>query len=283
MQFDYTAVGHVTVDVMADGTRRPGGSAFYGALQAARLGGRALILTAGVAAEIEEMLSPYLSELELVVAAAPSTTALETLGDGASRRQRVLAWAGPMAEDLELDTAILHLAPVAREGPIRWRGRAGFVGLTPQGLLRRWQEPTGDMTLTIPQPDTEWLARGCDAIVVSEQERTVCTPLVAAAAASGALVVVTAGPDPCTIIRPGGGEVSLSVTAVDGPSDDLGAGDVFAAALFVELAGGRSADAAVRFAAAAAAVRMRGCGAAAIGRRSAIEHRVRETAGPDSH
>jgi len=37
-RFDYTAVGHVTIDVMPDGSRRPGGGAFYAALQAARLG-----------------------------------------------------------------------------------------------------------------------------------------------------------------------------------------------------------------------------------------------------
>ena len=34
----YVAVGHVTIDVLADGRRRPGGTALYSALQAARLG-----------------------------------------------------------------------------------------------------------------------------------------------------------------------------------------------------------------------------------------------------
>ena len=46
--YDYTAVGHVTADVFADGSVRPGGSALYSALQAARLGRRALIITQGV-------------------------------------------------------------------------------------------------------------------------------------------------------------------------------------------------------------------------------------------
>ena len=47
MQFDYTTVGHVTIDVLDDGSRRAGGTAFYSALQAARLGRRALIVTRG--------------------------------------------------------------------------------------------------------------------------------------------------------------------------------------------------------------------------------------------
>ena len=70
MRFDYTTVGHVTVDVMADGSRRPGGSAFYSALQAARLGLRARVITRGVApSEIEELLGALRGELELETAA----------------------------------------------------------------------------------------------------------------------------------------------------------------------------------------------------------------------
>src|SRR2546429_8874944 len=58
-RFDYTTVGHVTIDVLADGSRRPGGTAFYSALQASRLGLRALILTRGAVPEIERLLEPY--------------------------------------------------------------------------------------------------------------------------------------------------------------------------------------------------------------------------------
>ncbi len=133
LQFDYTVTGHVTIDVLADGTRRPGGSAFYSALQAARLGLRTLILTQGVPREIEELLEPYAGELELRVTPARHTTTLLTSGWGRSRIQRVLAWAGPMDRELKLDTEILHLAPVARESLARWSARNTFVGLTPRG------------------------------------------------------------------------------------------------------------------------------------------------------
>ena len=47
LRFDYATVGHVTVDVLPDGSRRAGGAAFYSALQAARLGLRTLVITRG--------------------------------------------------------------------------------------------------------------------------------------------------------------------------------------------------------------------------------------------
>ena len=140
---DYTTVGHVTVDVMTDGTRRAGGSAFYAALQAARLGARAKIVTRGVRAEIEELLAPYVNELELEVIESEHTTTLQTWGEGPERAQRMLAWAGEIGADVRLDTKVAHLAPVARETPVSWRGRADFVGVTPQGLVREWSRADG--------------------------------------------------------------------------------------------------------------------------------------------
>jgi sugar/nucleoside kinase (ribokinase family) len=56
--------------------------------------------------------------------------------------------------------------------------------------------------------------------------------------------------------------------------DDVGAGDVFAAAFFIELADGAPAAAAAAFANAAAAVRIAGDGPEAIGDRAAIEARA---------
>ncbi len=274
-EFDYTTIGHVTVDVMTDGSRRPGGSAFYSALQAARLGLRALILTQG-SGEIEQLLEPYRGELELELFPARETTTLGTSGSGATRRQRVLAWAGVIAEQVTVDTQILHLAPVARETPGVWRGRAGFVGLTPQGLVRAWNKHNGEVS---PAPlDSGRLPEHLDAIVLSEHERAICAGHISTAAEAGSVVAVTAGANPTEILLPGGGVVHVKVPAIDDPRDDLGAGDVFAAAFFVALSEGRPAKSAAAFANAAAAVRIGGAGADAIGDRTAIEARLRATA-----
>jgi len=286
LQFDYTAVGHVTIDELPDGSSRAGGTAFYAALQAARLGLRALIVTQGVAAEIERLLEPYSRELSLQIVPARHTTTLRTRGSGLARRQRLLAWAGEMPSDLVLDTAILHLAPVARETPWRWRGQAGLLGLTPQGLVRRWPVGGGDVELAgargeQPQADASELlalAARCDALVLSDAERASCARLVDAATAAGAAVAVTAGPGPTQLLRHSGQAQEVGVSALPSTADDLGAGDVFAAAFFVKLHEGTPPETAAAFANAAAAVRMMGLGAQAIGGRDAIGERLRAAA-----
>jgi sugar/nucleoside kinase (ribokinase family) len=293
VRFDYTAVGHVTVDVMADGSRRPGGGAFYSALQAARLGLRTRILTRGVREEIEQLLEPYLEELSLDVLEAPCTTTLETFGQGRERSQRVLAWAGEIGGALTLDTEILHLAPIARETDGRTNASAAFVGVTPQGLVRDWPGPGGQI-VTRPL-DRSLLPRHCDALVLSEAERESCAALLGNSGNSGnsgdedargdrlasagtAVLAITHGEAPTELRLPGGVEIHVAVPVVQRMCDDIGAGDVFAAAFFVALADGEDPQAAAQLANAAAAVRVSAQGAGAIGDRAAIEARLASVA-----
>jgi pfkB family carbohydrate kinase len=310
-RFDYVTIGHVTRDALEPdrGTLyQPGGSAFYSALQAARLGLRTLIVTQGVPGEIEALLAPYRGELELRVIPARHTTTLSTRASGATRTQRVLAWAGAIVEPIELDTAILHLAPVARETPVAWRGSAGFVGITPQGLVRRWEQDEGSALalphagslLGDPPPvpldgealagdvlpvelDPALLPPGFDAAVISEHEYPNCRALLAVAHRCGALVAVTAGSRPTTVHGAGSGAASV-VQASPPPlvavRDEIGAGDVFAAAFFVALAHGRAPLQAATFANAAAAVRIAGAGPDAIGNREQIEAVTRARRAP---
>jgi 1D-myo-inositol 3-kinase len=279
LHFDYTTIGHVTIDVLEDGSRRPGGTAFYSALQASRLGRRALILTRGVPEEIEAALGAYRDELELHVQPAEHTTTLRTDGIGSARTQRVLAWAGPIEPRLTVETSILHLAPVARECAAGWAGSAGFVGLTPQGLARDWSGPDATMTLATPDARVgDALAGCCDAVVVNRQEREFCAALIAAASGAGATVAITAGRRPSTILAADRSALELEVPPLERPADDLGAGDVFAAAFFIALADRRSPGDSANFANAAAAVRMQGVGADAIGRVAEIEARLRAAA-----
>jgi len=294
--YQYTTVGHVTADVFADGSRRPGGGAFYSALQAARLGRRALIITQGVPAEVEQLLAPYRDELELDVIPTRQTTTLRTSGRGAARKQRLLAWAGPIARAVAVDTEILHLAPVARETTGRWEGRADFVGLTPQGLVRAWAKLGGEIKQRRLQP--EQLPERCDAIVISRAERQSCAWLLAAAqqrhgaraagssaagggasATPGPLIAITAGAEATALHVPGQEVLALEVPRIERFVDDLGAGDVFAAAFFVSLVGGRPPAEAASFGNAAAAVRIAGAGPGAVGERDAIRERLRALSG----
>jgi sugar/nucleoside kinase (ribokinase family) len=277
MQFDYICIGHVSVDLLEDGQRRPGGTALYAGLQAARLGLRTLILTRGVPAEVEAMLAPWAAELELRVQPSAETTTLATAGRGAERSQRLLAWAGPIETEERLECAILHLAPVARELPERWPAGGTLRGLTPQGLARSLPAAGGPIRCSPPTAGAVSQAGTIDALVISEQERASCAPLLERALAGGALLAVTAGEQPTSILRPGAAEaLELPVSEVAEPVDDIGAGDVFAAALFVGLAEGRSATQAAALGGAAAAIRLRAEGPQAIGHRARVEAALAE-------
>jgi sugar/nucleoside kinase (ribokinase family) len=269
VRFDYVTVGHVTVDVL-DGRRQPGGGAFYSALQAARLGLRTLIMTRGVPRELETLLRPYREELEVEIEPAAQTTTLETRGEGNARRQRLLAWAGAWADPIAVDTAILHLAPIARETPRAWRGRAELVGLTPQGLVRAW-DARGEITRVALA--AEQLPARCDAIVLSASEHQSCSELFAGPP-PGPVVAVTAGALPTTILQAGHPPLEVRPPAIVVPRDDLGAGDVFAAAFFVALHEGLAPAAAAASGNAAAAVRIAGIGPDAIGDRDTIAARL---------
>ncbi|HTB50608.1 MAG TPA: PfkB family carbohydrate kinase [Solirubrobacteraceae bacterium] len=301
-RFDYVTVGHVTRDVIedraGDAVAQPGGGAFYSALQASRLGLRTSIVTQGVPREIEALLEPYIGELDLQVIPAKHTTTLSTRGAGEKRSQRLLAWAGPIVEPLTLDADILHVAPVARETPLHWQGQARFVGLTPQGLVRHWEQGDGvplvqldtgsllgDVPLSIGagvalagdispvELDPSALPERFDAAVISEHECQSCHPLFAAARDCGAYVAVTAGSRPATVHLPdptGGSVVQTALPRLVRLRDDLGAGDVFAAAFFVALSEGRDPLEAATFGNAAAAVRISGVGPDSIASRAAI-------------
>jgi hypothetical protein len=281
-RFDYTAVGHVTADVFEDGSRRPGGGAFYSALQAARLGQRTQIVTQGVPREIEALLEPFRDELTVQIRPAAYTTTLHTSGQHRERTQRVLAWAGSMAMPVELDTTILHLAPVARETAPRWRGDVRFVGLTPQGLVRTWAAE-GEQIVQTPLPRTLLPAR-CDAIVISEAELDSCSWLLSRDCqrdrAARPLLAVTAAHAPTTLHLPDGHVAEVPVPAIESFAEDLGAGDVFAAAFFVALTQGSAPAAAAAFANAAAAVRIAGVGPQAVGETAAVQRRALAAASP---
>lgn len=275
----YLAVGHVTIDVLADGSRRAGGSAFYAALQAARLGARAGLLTRGRPAEIEAALGPLGQEIAVEIEPAAHTTMLATSGSGSARVQRVASWAGPIPA-AKVDPAVLHLAPVAAELGADWvevaRAAEGFVGLTPQGLARRWEEPDGPIELTAPGAGAVELAACCDALVLSEHELPSCAALVAAALRAGASVAVTAGARPTRLLAPDGTASELDVPPAGRAVDDLGAGDVFAAAFFLALAEGGAPVRAAAFAQAAASLRVRALGAGAIARREDVVRHAAE-------
>jgi sugar/nucleoside kinase (ribokinase family) len=269
--YDYIALGHVTVDVRAEtGARSPGGSVLYSGLQAARLGLRTLIVTAGNRDEIERLLEPYAGEVDLLIRPRPHTTTFVTSGVGQTRRQQLVAWAGELGDVETLDGEIVHVAPVARE-----TGRVApvpgtFVGVTPQGLVRSWDRAGAPSHVAL---DSRRLPVRYDAIVLDRLERAFAAAIVTTDAQAGVIVAVTAADDGVELELIDG-TVALPALAPAAVVEDLGAGDVFAAALFVALCGGQDPVQAAMFGQAAACLRLGGSGPPAVADRAAIEARL---------
>jgi sugar/nucleoside kinase (ribokinase family) len=264
LESDYVAVGHVTIDRFADGSYAAGGSALFSTLLAARCGWQAAIVTAGDPAALGDLLAPFEDDVRVLVAEPGSElTSLVTSGRGLARSQRVAASA-PEVPFVPVEARVVHLAPVLRETGA-WTGRrlAPLVGLTPQGLLRRWDGPGAEIGLFEPDGLDAYDA---DVVVLSEAEARCARGLIDAAA----LVVVTREEQPA-LVRFEGAAREIAGFSVEAKGD-LGAGDVFAAALLVARAEGLDLDAAVRFAhaAGAAQVAVRG-GAHAVPDRAAVE------------
>jgi hypothetical protein len=214
--------GHVTIDVR-DGEERLGGAALYSGLALAMLGFAARIVTA---AEPEVLRTVASLHPRLAVDGEPSdvTTRFVHRGAGELRQLRLMARSSPVPRPAEAAAAVF-LAPVANELADGWkqRGRERWRLLLAQGLVRTsrlgWLESApariGDW-----HPDVSFLSAGELPLTT---DRT-------------GVVVVTAGGDPVRVVESGR---ERTVAIERRPFvDDVGAGDVFAAATYAALVGG---------------------------------------------
>lgn len=251
-----------------------GGSASFAALAAARLGLRAAVVTCAA-----EGFPPdgALAGVGLHVRETPATTSFENRYDADGRRvQRLLALAPDLAA-ADVPPAwrrvgVLHLAPVCREvGPEVARAvRADLVGLTPQGWLRRLE--VGAAVRQSPWEAPEGLLEAADVVVLSREDLGGEPRGAAWLAAQVDLLVVTDGPRGATAFTIGRtlAQPAFSARALD----PTGAGDVFAAMLFVRLWERGELGDALRFAAAAAALAVEAPAAEGVPTRAAVEARL---------
>jgi sugar/nucleoside kinase (ribokinase family) len=232
LHVDYLVVGHVTRDVQ-EGAFSVGGTASYAARTARALGKRVGIVTRAAPGFA---LPPALDGILVYRVPARVTTTLENFSVGGRRRQRARAVAAPLTPALmpaDWVASIVHVGPVAREchpALVEAFGDA-FVGVTPQGWLRRWDEK-GWMTVGAWERAEAVLARA-DAVVLSEEDVGGDAALIATYAAQTRVLAVTRGARGCTVHAAG------CVRDFPAPPtvvvDTTGAGDIFAAAFFVSL------------------------------------------------
>jgi sugar/nucleoside kinase (ribokinase family) len=131
---------------------------------------------------------------------------------------------------------VVHIAPICHEldETIVDRFPRSFIGVTPQGWLRDWDEPDGKVRL-VPWADPDRVLARADAIVVSEDD-LVDPTVVATWAAKAKLLVVTRGTRGVDVYKQGEPGPYHSAAFKSGKeADPTGAGDVFAAAFFWHL------------------------------------------------
>lgn len=275
---DYLAIGHITIDLQPDGTPQLGGTALYAALAAARFGLRASILTRGnfskYGPEITEALAQFAAEVDIIVQDADVPTSFTNVTVAGRRQQTIHSWAGPIdlngLPPIWRSTRIIHLAPVAQEIDARQAGRLSpdYFGSTPQGWMRQWQTGRRGLVSLRPLRLPDDIIGRLDAIVVNAEEHTLARDPLESIARRG-LAVVTRGADGAQVIDRGRViEIPAFPVSV---VEDIGAGDVFAAVLFLLRAEQVPTRRAARMAAAAAALRLSHRGPQGVPTRAEVE------------
>jgi sugar/nucleoside kinase (ribokinase family) len=267
---DYVVIGHFTVDITPWG-RALGGTAIYAALTAARAGLRVGVLTRGnldglprtVRAELEQVSR----EVELVIESGGATTTFQNEEVVDRRVQTLHAWGGEIdLSGLPPDwrsPAVMHIAPVAQELEPRALSRVApdYLAITPQGWIRRWPARLPARIRYEALKLTSEQAARFDAMVASSEELAPLRDLFDAVSRRG-LAVVTRGRRGATAIDRGH---VIEVPGYPGERvDTTGAGDVFAAMLFLMRGRGEPVVRSLRHASAAAALSVGARGIAAV-------------------
>jgi sugar/nucleoside kinase (ribokinase family) len=296
----YLLIGHITRDRFTSPYphERSGGTVLYAGVAARRLGWRVRIVTA---LGTDEELPAELLDAEVWRVPSQETTTFEMDDGPGGRVLRLLARAATISPgdvpEAWRSATVVHLAPVAGEVPpeIASSFRGSFVGATAQGWLREggpwrgWLADLGDKSsvakiLRTPPPSptlprTPLLPSGQEggggpegldslsALVVSAEDfqdaGLVCPRDAARAlAAQGPTVALTLGPRGCAIFAPGTEEDIGPFPARE--VDSTGAGDVFAAAFFIQLSQTGDSVLSARFASRVAALSIEGPGLSRI-------------------
>lgn len=275
---DYLVIGHICADLLEDGRTVLGGTALYSALTAARLGWRVGVLTRGLYGQVVKgieipSLDQYAGEMSFVVQEAEDTTVFMNRYEPGRRVQYLKHWGGEI--DLRglpphwRNARVIHLGPIAQEIDPKQTGALTprFLGATPQGWLRDWDNPQGIVRHKALRLPSDFVNR-LDGIVVSDEEIGHCREVVERVGRRR-LGVITRGENGARVIA---GGVINDLPGYEAPANDLtGAGDVFAAAFFTKAVDpASSATQSGQFANAVAALSLRGVGPSGVPTREEV-------------
>jgi sugar/nucleoside kinase (ribokinase family) len=168
---------------------------------------------------------------------SPATTTFENFRGPGGRRQVLRRQALPITfeslPEVWRRASIVHLAPVAQELPPESSGgfSTSLLGLTPQGWMRTW-DAAGHITPCKWQ-DAEALLPKAGAVVLSREDVQGDDDAIEAMAHQTRVLAVTEGAAGAVLYWNGDRRRFRAPEVRE--VDDVGAGDVFAAALFIRL------------------------------------------------
>jgi 1D-myo-inositol 3-kinase len=282
----FLSIGHITRDLLADGTFSLGGTVTFAALTVQRLGLSAAIVTCADA-DLAQQLPALLPGIGLAVRSTTATTTFENRYHDGLRIQYLRARSDTL-EPGDVPPAwraapIVLLAPLAQEltpeiVTLFPRTPGRLLAATPQGWLRRW-EPDGRVwpvpweaaAQVLPHLDVLILSRD-DLLPFAQDDRLAVEGVLRHWSRLVPLLVATAGREGATLFRDGTAQHFPAYAARE--VDPTGAGDVFAAAFLVHLSREGDPAAAVDFANCVASFSVEAVGTQGIPTLAQVEQRM---------
>ena len=273
MQPNYLMLGHITSDLLPDGSTIPGGTALYAARTAQRLGMSPAIVSATATLPVD-----WPSTVPVASVAGSYAPIFENRYTPDGRIQFLHGEAPPLTiadvPNAWRTAQIVHLGPILVETHLELMANFpdALIGMTPQGMMRQWQPPFPCQIHYTPfDPDPALLAR-INILVMSIEDVHGDQSVAERYAQHCGIVALTHGANGADIYLAGVPYHINAYPAVE--RDPTGAGDVFAAALMVRYAETRNAIDAAQFAAVVAAASVEGLGISTIPDRATIEARL---------
>jgi sugar/nucleoside kinase (ribokinase family) len=274
MQPNYLMLGHITSDLLPDGSTIPGGTALYAARTAQRLDMHPAIVSATATLPVD-----WPSDVPVASVAGSYAPIFENRYTPNGRIQFLHGEAPPLTiadvPSAWRTAQIVHLGPILVETPLALMANfpAALVGMTPQGMMRKWQPPFPCQIQYTPFDPAPALLARIDILVMSIEDVHGDQSVAERYAQHCGIVALTRGANGADIYLDGVPHHINAYPAVE--RDPTGAGDVFAAALMVRYAETRDAIDAAQFAAVVAAASVEGLGISTIPDRVTIEARLR--------
>lgn len=258
---DYLMIGHLTIDRTDEGPRI-GGTAAYAALTASSLG-----LNAGICTSWGEEVDPAVLEgIQIFNRKTKRSTAFENISRPEGRIQRLFhAAPGIDASFIPKQwrtASIVHIGPVAQElsPSILAEFPSALIGVTPQGWMRSWDKD--GWVRVSPWQDAESTLKQAGAAVISLEDLSGDEGQLEILANACPVLAATEGEKGVRLYW--NGDVRRFRPQQVEEIDTTGAGDIFAAALFIRLYTTRDPWEAARFATRLAAYSVTRTGLAAV-------------------